>query len=57
MIHNDPLRELDLNMTRRQLFGKTALGLGTMAMADLAAAENPNFSYSTANLFFPSHLL
>ena len=24
MIHNDPLRELDLNMTRRQLFGKTA---------------------------------
>ncbi len=32
---NDPLREHDLLLTRRQLFGKGALGLGTAAMAQL----------------------
>ncbi len=32
---NDLLRESELMMTRRQLFGKAALGLGTAAMADL----------------------
>ncbi|MEE3175945.1 MAG: DUF1501 domain-containing protein [Verrucomicrobiota bacterium] len=31
----DPLREFDLNLTRRQLFGRSALGLGTAAMAQL----------------------
>ncbi|MBC7773497.1 MAG: DUF1501 domain-containing protein, partial [Pyrinomonadaceae bacterium] len=30
-----PLRELDLNLTRRQLFGRAALGVGTAAMAHL----------------------
>ena len=40
-----PLREQDLMMTRRQLFGRTALGLGTAALAnllgpDLLAAES-----------------
>ena len=32
---NDPLREHDLLLTRRQLLGKGALGLGTAAMAQL----------------------
>ena len=31
----NPLRESSLMMTRRQLFGRTALGLGTAAMAQL----------------------
>ena len=39
----DPLREYELLMTRRQLFGRTALGLGTATMAhlfgDLYAAD------------------
>ena len=33
MLNNNPLSELDLNLTRRQLFGRSALGLGTAAMA------------------------
>ena len=33
MVH--PLRERDLMMTRRQLFGRAALGVGTAAMANL----------------------
>ncbi len=32
---NDPLRENDLMMTRRQLFGRGVLGLGTSALAGL----------------------
>ena len=32
---HDAIREFDLNMTRRQLFGRSALGLGTAAMANL----------------------
>ena len=36
MPHNtDPVREYELNLTRRQLFGRSALGLGTAAMANL----------------------
>ncbi|MEZ6109545.1 MAG: DUF1501 domain-containing protein [Pirellulaceae bacterium] len=31
----NPLREYDLNLTRRQLFGRAALGVGTAAMAHL----------------------
>lgn len=31
----NPIRERELMMTRRQLFGRTALGLGTAAMADM----------------------
>ena len=31
----NPLRELDLLMTRRQLFGRASLGLGTAALASL----------------------
>ncbi|MEX2216731.1 MAG: DUF1501 domain-containing protein, partial [Phycisphaeraceae bacterium] len=33
----NPLREYDLNLTRRQLFGRAALGVGTAAMAQLFA--------------------
>ena len=36
---NDLFRESDLMMTRRQLFGRTALGLGTAAMAGLMGRE------------------
>ncbi|MBM80147.1 MAG: sulfatase [Planctomycetaceae bacterium] len=36
---NNPLREYDLMMTRRQLFGRSALGLGTAAMAGLLPRE------------------
>ena len=44
MEHTDPFREHELMTTRRQLFGRAALGLGTAAMAnllgpDLLAAE------------------
>ncbi|HIG29169.1 MAG TPA: DUF1501 domain-containing protein [Verrucomicrobiales bacterium] len=35
MKDNHPIRESELMMTRRQLFGRMALGLGTAAMADL----------------------
>ena len=31
----NPIREFELLTTRRQLFGKAALGLGTAAMASL----------------------
>ncbi len=34
-----PLREQELMMTRRQLFGRSALGLGTAAMAGLLGPE------------------
>ena len=37
-------REFELNTTRRQLFGKTALGLGTAAMAQLLAPGMSNAS-------------
>lgn len=39
MSHIDPRRELELNMTRRQLFGRGALGLGTASMAGLFGAD------------------
>ena len=39
MINPNPLREYDLMMTRRQLCGRTALGLGTAAMANLLGPE------------------
>ncbi|MCA8993720.1 MAG: DUF1501 domain-containing protein [Planctomycetaceae bacterium] len=35
----NPFREFELNMTRRQLFGRSALGLGTAAMAGLLSPE------------------
>ncbi len=38
MVH--PLRERDLMLTRRQLFGRAALGLGTAAMANLWGHES-----------------
>ena len=34
-----PLREHELNLTRRQLFGRGALGLGTAAMATLLSRD------------------
>ncbi len=39
MTNINPQREYDLMMTRRQLFGRTALGLGTAAMANLLGPE------------------
>ena len=36
---NDLFRETELMMTRRQLFGRTALGLGTAAMAGLIGRD------------------
>ncbi|QDV25378.1 DUF1501 domain-containing protein [Aureliella helgolandensis] len=39
MQSNDLLREHQLNLTRRQLLGRSALGLGTAAMADLLAPD------------------
>ena len=36
---NDLLFETELMMTRRQLFGRTALGLGTAAMAGLMSRD------------------
>lgn len=35
----DPIREYELLMTRRQLFGKMATGIGTAALASLLAPE------------------
>ena len=37
---NDLFRETDLMMTRRQLFGRSALGLGTAAMAGLMGRDS-----------------
>ena len=34
-MNTNPFRERELYLTRRQLFGKAALGLGTAAMAQL----------------------
>lgn len=39
MESNHPVRELDLLLTRRQLFGRAKLGLGTAAMAQLLGPE------------------
>ena len=38
-MQHDPFCESNLNMTRRQFFGKTALGLGTTAMAGMLSPE------------------
>jgi len=51
----DPIREHQLMMTRRQLFGRAALGLGTAAMAnlweeDLLAANSSGSSLGHAGL-------
>ena len=67
---NDLLLETELMMTRRQLFGRSALGLGTAAMAglmgrNLMGAESKNGMHHPAKakrviyLFMsggPSHL-
>ena len=37
--HRNPLREHELLMTRRQLFGRTALGLGTASLAHLMSSD------------------
>jgi hypothetical protein len=39
MHETNPLREHELLLTRRQLFGRTALGLGTAAMANLLGPD------------------
>jgi hypothetical protein len=35
----NPLREHDLMLTRRQLFGRSALGLGTAALSQILGKE------------------
>src|SRR5437870_3208015 len=35
----NPIREFDVQMTRRQLFGKTATGIGVAALASLLNSE------------------
>jgi hypothetical protein len=40
MNDSSPLREYDLMMTRRQLFGRSALGLGTLALGDLLSRDS-----------------
>lgn len=40
MSKNTPLREFELLQTRRQLFGRAALGVGTAAMANLLGTAN-----------------
>ena len=37
----DPIRENELLMTRRQLFGRTAFGVGTLALSSLLRADIP----------------
>lgn len=37
----DPFREHHLTMTRRQLFGRTAFGVGTLALSSLMRADLP----------------
>jgi len=37
----NPLRELDLQLTRRHFFGKSALGVGTAALASLLGRDLP----------------
>ena len=49
MEHFSPAREFELMMTRRQLFGRTALGLGTAAMANLLGSELLAAPESTKN--------
>ena len=39
MFDTNPLRQHELNITRRQLFGRSALGLGTAAMAHLLGPD------------------
>ncbi|MBC7528671.1 MAG: DUF1501 domain-containing protein [Chthonomonadaceae bacterium] len=39
MDSQNPLREMELMMTRRQLFGRTANGIGTAALASLLSPE------------------
>ncbi|MFT5302294.1 MAG: hypothetical protein ACI87E_001166 [Mariniblastus sp.] len=51
-MNNDPTREYELLTTRRQLFGRTALGLGTAAMANLFGSSltaDDNVSAEPAN--------
>ncbi len=39
----DPIRELELTMTRRQLFGRTIMGVGTAALSQLLHASGLGF--------------
>ncbi len=55
----DSLREYELMLTQQQLFGRTALGLGTAAMAnlfgeDLLAAEQSLFGRLWSSGFLSS---
>ena len=55
MQNPNPLREHELMLTRRQLFGRTALGLGTAAMANLLGPELlADDSASPAGLHHPA---
>ena len=39
MNNSNPLREYELMMTRQQLFGRAALGIGTAALGQLLSAQ------------------
>ena len=53
-MNSNPYRELDLMMTRRQLFGKAALGLGTAAMANLLGSDLLAAAGSKAGMHHPA---
>jgi hypothetical protein len=44
----DPIREAELMMTRRQLFGRTALGIGTAALSRLLTAGGMGGLFASA---------
>lgn len=54
----NPFRESELMMTRRQLFGRAALGLGTAAMAKLLGTDllaSPGSGATSARAAIPHH--
>ncbi len=53
-MNSNPYRELDLMMTRRQLFGKAALGLGTAAMTNLLGTDLLAASGNKAGMHHPA---
>ena len=54
-MNKNQYRELDLMMTRRQLFGRTALGLGTAAMANLLGTDLLAAAGTKAGMHHPAN--